>query len=335
MAELVFEKGTMALEATAGTAVGTPTHIMPGNFVLTPDGDVFRPSENRGTRAEYYRGKTTKRHSTWETGDTGLDTAMLPPLLNLAVAGVTTPTTPAGATLARLWTFARSQTSVTEKTATFTWGDANVQIFQAAYGVCDSFSITSDGTGSDGCMMNFSGRAKAMSKIADPTYPPQLIGPLVVPLESQLWIDTGSDAIGTTAITGRVLSSAFSIDNLRGEAKYVWVGPGGSIEPNRYGVNKTHAQLVLRFELDDMDQYDLLMDPDIDLWKVRVRLNGPEIEDGFNHYVEIDFYGFPDIPAWGEYASSNRTIDVTLQSQYFATAGHDWQIKVQNNRTAL
>lgn len=337
MAELLYERGAMAIETTPGTAMTTPTHILAGKPMLKPGKTVYRPEESRGTRAKFYRAKTIKEWAEWETGDTGADTYVLPPLLNCAVAPVTLPTTPPTAVLSRLWTFARNQAATTEKTMTLWWGDPNVQVFRAAYGVVDAFTFTADGTGEEGVMMNFSGRARAKEKVSPPSYPAQLIGPMITPLESQLWIDSGATAIGTTAITGRVLTSEFSADGLRGDPKYTWVGPGGSKTFNRFGAVTSNAQLKLRFELFDTTQYDLIQNDTI--LKVRVRHNGPLIETisstSFYHYIEYDVYGVVDAPEWGEAFGSNRTLDITLMSQYDATAGHDWCIRCQNDRTSL
>jgi len=332
MAEILFERGGVALEATPGTPITAPTYYLPARMVLSPRQTVYRPEESRGTRAQFYRSKVVKQWSEWSLDAAGADVYTLPVLLNMAVASVTSPTTPTGATTARLWTFTRSQTSVTERTGTLFWGDPNVQSFRAAYGVVDGFSITGDASGDEAVTMAFNGRARALEKIATPTWPAQLVGPLVTPLESQLWLDT-TRPIGTTAINGRVISAAFSVDGLRGDPKFVFAGPSASKTPARFGIGRTAATLRLRFELLDTAQYDLLMNESV--VKARVRFNGPQIEPGFYHYIEIDIYGMLDEPEWGEFAGTNRSFDVTITSQYDATAGHDWSIKVQNDRTGL
>jgi hypothetical protein len=332
MAELTYERLGVALEATAGTAIAAPTYYLPFPGMLSPRQTVYRPEEARGTRAQYYRSKVTKKWTEWSCPAAGIDVYNLPVMLNMAVAPVTVPTTPGGGTLSRLWTFTRSMTSTTEKTGTFFWGDPNIQSFRTPYGVTDNFVISGDASGDDAVTAEFKGRAQILEKISAPTYPAQLIGPMVTPLEAQLWIDSAS-AIGTTAITGRVISAEFDSGDLRGDPKYLFSGTAFNKTFARFGAVKNSATMKLRFELLDTTQYDLLMAETV--LKVRVRFNGPLIETTLYHYVEIDIIGIFDEPDWSEFAGSNRALDLTIQSQYDATLAYDWSIKVQNDRATL
>lgn len=331
MAELLFERLGVALETVSGTAIAAPTHYLPMSGVLSPRQTVNRPTESRGTRAQYYRSRVVKKWSEW-SAEGAIDVYNLPVLLNMAVAANATPTTPGGGTTTRLWTFVASQSSVTEKTGTMFWGDPNVQSFRAPYGVVDGFTLGADATGDDSATMSFTGRAQVMEKIAAPTYPTMLVGPMITPLDSQLWMDTSS-AIGTTAITGRVLAATFSVDGLRGDPKYMFAGPGSSKTYQRFGATARSATLALRFELFDAVEYDLLMAETV--VKARVRMNGPLIEGALYHYVEVDIYGILDAPDWSDAFGSNRVLDVTITSQYDTTAAHDWAIRVQNDKATL
>lgn len=342
-AELTFERFGIALETTRGTVATNPTYWLPLTGRLRPMHNRFRPTESRGTRAANYRSKVTKQWSEWELDAGGLDTYNILPLLNMAVAPVTSPTTPPTAVNSRLWTFTRPMTSDTEKSATIFWGDPNTQSWKAPYGMCSSFTIGADATGDDAATMQFSGFAQTEAKIAAPTWPTMLNGPLITPLEMQLWLDTSS-AIGTTAITGMFLSAEFSTDATRSR-KFLPAGPGGSKTFSRTGVGTSSASLALRFELTDTavtTVYDLIRSATPDTpWKVRVRMNGPLIESvsgtDFYHYVEIDFTGTNDDALdWGDWADgTNRTLDVTLISEYDTTAATDWSIKVQTDKTTL
>lgn len=331
MAELVFERAGIALETTSGTAIATPTHYLPFPLMISPRQNTYRPEEARGYRARYNRSKVTKKWSDWEIPATGADVYNLPVLLNM-VAPVTAPTTPGGGTNSRLWTFTRSQTSATEKTATLFAGDPNIQSFRTAYSVMDEFTIAADASGDEAVTFEASGRAQTMEKIAAPTYPTMLVGPMVTPLESQLWIDSAS-AIGTTAITGRVISSEFSVSELRGDPKFFFSGPAASKTFTRFGANTSYATLKLRFEFFDTEQYDLLMAETA--LKVRVRHNGPLIEAALYHYIEYDIYGIFDEPDWSEAFGTNRILDLTITSEYNTTAAHDWIVRVQNDRATL
>lgn len=331
MAELVFERSGVALETTSGTPIANPTHYLPFPMTLVPQQTVYRPEEARGYRARFNRSKVVKKWSEWSVPTTGVDLYNLPVLFNL-VAPLSSPTTPGGATNSRLWTFTRSQNSVTEKTATLFWGDPNIQSFQAAYAVMDDFTITADASGDEAVTFEANGRAQTLAKIAAPTWPAMLVGPMVTPLESQVWIDTSS-AIGTTSLAARVISSTFKVQELKGDPKFLFAGPTASKTYARFGANTSYATLNLQLEVLDMTQYDLLMAES--LVKVRVRHNGPLIEAGFYSYIEYDIYGILDEPDWGEAFGTNRTLNLTVTSEYNTTAAHDWILRIQNDRTAL
>lgn len=336
MAEIAFEYLLAALETTRGTAVNPPTRYLPFQGSITPRQSKYRPAESRGHLAEYTRSATTRRWSEFE-GEGPLDVYLLPFLLNMILrGGVTTPTTPAGATLARLWEFEPTMTSDNLRAGTFYAGDPNVQAFQAKYSMVEEFGFAADATGEDGATMSFSGRGHFPAKTPPSSVPAQLNAPLIVPADMQLWIDSGVSAIGTTEITGaRFLSGEFSHTT---GVSFKWgaTGPTGGKNFIRTGRGKRHAELTLAFELPDMAQYDLFADNDGNtVHKLRWRLNGPEIEAGFRHFVEVDMYAPFDSADWGEHEGTNRTIELTALSEYDLTEGWDFAIRVQNDRTAL
>jgi hypothetical protein len=119
--------------------------------------------------------------------------------------------------------------------------------------------------------------------------------------------------------------------------KYLPQGPGGNLQFARTGRAKRHMQGRIVFELPDTDQYDQWEAET--LVKARVRFNGPAIETvgatTFYHYIEADVYGPFDGMDWGEHEGTNRTIELTILSEYNAVAGHDWALRVQNNRSTL
>ncbi len=333
MAEILFERSGIALETTAGTAVAAPTHFLPNRINLQPRHTISRRTAS-GLRALHSASKITKEWTEWTMPADGLDTLNLPVFLESAVAGGVAATQPDALNHPTVYlrTYTRSQTSTTERTLTIWGGDPNVQVFRAAYGIPQGFTISGDATGDDAVTLEASGMAQTMATVANPTFPAMLQGPMITPLESQVWLDTTS-AIGTTAITGRMISAVFSVDALRGDPKYLFVGPGGQKTYSRVGANATAATLALRFELLDIAQWNVLMAGTS--VKARVRFNGPLINATYYHFVEVDIYGPMSDPGWGEFAGTNRTLDVTITSQYDATAGHDWAVRVQNNRATL
>lgn len=240
-------------------------------------------------------------------------------------------TTPDGATNSRLWTFAPDMTSDTLKSLTMYWGDPNIQAFQATYGLIDELKITADAGSSDGVTMSVSGHTRFPSKTAPGAVPDMVLGSLMAPQGMQLWIDTSS-AIGTTAIASRLISAEVTIPS-GVSYKYQAAGPAGTLTYADHGRGVRHAEMKLVMELPDMTQYDL--------WvagtslKARLRFNGALIESGFYEYVEVDIYGPFESHAWGEYEGTNRTIELTILSEYDATATYDWAVKVQNDNESL
>lgn len=340
MAEIPFEGFLLGLSAGAsiaqrGTATNPPTYNLPIQGKVNPRQSKYRPDESRGHLAEYNRSKTVRRWSEWE-GEGALDPYFLPIALNMILkGGVTSPSTPAGATDARLWEFEPTMTSDDLRSATLYWGDPNVQWYQAIYCMVEEFSISADATGEDGATMSFSGFGRFPTKTAPASVPAQLTAPMITPAEMQLWIDTGEDDYGTTEITGRFLTAEFSLTTGI-TRKHGAVGPTGGLNFIRTGRGKRHAELTLTFELLDTTQYDLFANNNGDTpAKIRWRLNGPEIETGFLHYVEVDLHGPFDSVDWGEHEGSNRTIEMTVLSEYDAAEGWDFAMRVQNDRTTL
>ena len=239
-------------------------------------------------------------------------------------------TTPGGATNSRLWTFVPNMTADDLEALTLWWGDPNVQAFRAGGCMFDELTITADASGDDGVMISISGQGLFPSKVADPVVPSMLSAPLLMPTAMQLWIDTAT--IGSTAVTGRVVSAEVKIP---GEIARKWLaaGPTSDLSFSAVGRGKRQIEVKLVLELSDLTQYDQ--------WaaatslKTRIRFNGSLIEAGFYHYVDVDVYGPFDGFEWGENQETNRTVELTILSEYDADAGYDWCVRVQTDREEL
>lgn len=336
--ELAFEYLALALEATRGTAVTPPTHYLPISGNIKPIREKYRPAESRGTLAEYYRSKTVHTSAEW-SGEGGLDPNYAPLLFNMFVKAVTSPTTPTNGILTRLWTFTPTMTSDDLKSATFYFGDPNVQIFRSTYCMGDELTISADASGTDAATWSVKGMGAFPSRVSAPTLPAQSIGDLVMPGAMQLWIDTSS-AIGTTAVTGRFISTDWTIPT--GNAyKYYAAGPTGGLNFTKTGRGKRHAEATITVELNDLSiaaaaEY-LTWEADT-IVKMRIRLNGSLIESvtpDYYSYVQLDIYGALDAFDWGDVEGANRTMQFTVQSEYNSTAGADFVLSVQNQRTTL
>lgn len=330
MAEKSFEYGAVALETTRGTAVTPPTHIVNGEFTFDSTEENYEPDESRGTLEVSYRDKVVRRGTDWGfTG--GLDLTMAPVWLNMVVKAVSTPTTPSGATLSRLWTFIPTITADDLKSATLYWGDPNNQILRATYAMADEMTIGGDSSGTDGTTMGIKGKAQPWTEVSAPTLPAVLVGDLITPGELELWMDDTS-AIGTTPITGRVVSANHTIQT-GVTYKHLAQGPGASLGFVRTGRVKRRMTTSIAVEFLDLAQYNYWKNKTV--VKARVRHNGPLIETGFYNYLQADTYGRMRALKWGLLENSNRTLIFDIMSEYNSTLGASFAITVQNARTSL
>lgn len=333
MAELAFERVDIALEATRGTAVTPPTHNLNLTGRITPMKSIYRPSDNLGVLAEFGSDEIVRKWGEFAF-EGPLDVKKAPILMNMVLAAVTAPTTPTNGVLTRLWTFVRAMTTDTIKSATLYDGDVVQKMYQAAFAMADEFSWEADATGEDGATMSISGHTAFPDDLAaNPTLPTVSAGPLLVPGRMQMWLDTAT--IGTTAITGRLLSAGGTIPT-GVTYKFPATGPAGSITYTNIGRVKTHPEL--RVTLDMVDQAQWATYEAGSVVKMRVRVNGSLIESvtpDYYYYFEQDIYGRMSDLAWGDYEGSNRTLEFTVQGLYDTTAATDTVVRIQNTNTVL
>ena len=329
MAEIPFEVAWGALEATRGTAIAAPTHNLLAPLTITPKFSTYRPDEVVGRLAEYGRTVRTKQHAEWKVAGP-CDPRLLPFWLEMALAGTITPAKQ-GATAAYLSTYAPSMTTDTLKSATL-WGfDANITALEAKYAMCDELVIRSDMQGESGLELDASGWCQVPVVEAAPTAPPLVTGDLIMPQTLQLYMDTAT--IGTTEVTGRVLSAELTI---RTGVTYKWLSQGSTFTTNDYtrvGRKKRHCELKLVLEVPDTVQLALALAGTY--YKTRVKWSGALIETPHKWYVQADIYGSVDVMDWGVHAESNRTLALTILSQYDATATHDLQVLVMHNSATV
>lgn len=340
MAELAFETFRAALETTRGTAIATPTHLLNFESKLTPNVTRYRPTEQRGSLALNYRSLDTQKNSAWESkGDA--DVRLLPFLLNMAVAPVSSGSTPGTAATAKLWAFVRNVLADDIKSATVWWGDPALNQLTTDFVMLDELVIENDASGDSAATLEAKGMGGFPSKVAAPVATTAVAGATLPGQLIQCWIDTSS-AIGTTAVTGRVVKAKHTIRT--GVAyKYVATGPGTAAVPSSLDYTLVGREKIaactteLKIELIDFTQYDL--------WaagtslKVRVRHNGAFIEtastiDYFN-YLEVDTYGPAVALDWDDNAGTNRALNLTIDATYDATLASDLRVAVQNTSATL
>lgn len=331
LAEIPFESITGAIEVARGTGIAAPTYFLNMTGTLTPTVEMFYPADNLQTLEDYSR-SAPMQHGAQLEAEGALDPNTAHIIAAMAVKGSAVITTPGGGTLSRLWTYTPTQTADDLKSSTFWWGDPGLgKVFCGAYGMIDEWNISSGDAGKDGSTNSISGFTKFPTTPTPPTYPAKASGPLIVASNLQLWIDTAS-AFGTTAITGRVISAEHNIvTNIA--KKYVAQGTGAALDFDHVGRNKRHIETKVVFELADTTQYDQWAASS--LVKVRVRHNGPLIEGTLYHYVEVDTYGRWSGFVWGDLEGTNRTVELTVISEYESGLGASWSLKVQNTKTAL
>lgn len=243
-------------------------------------------------------------------------------------------TTPTNGILTRLHTHKPSISTDAIKTATMFFGDPNVQIWRSVFGFANQFTISADASGTDGATMSISGMANPPVEVAAPTFPAQVIGGILTPNAMQVWMDTSS-AIGTTAITGRVVSADFTLNN-NIAAKYVATGPTGTTTYTRIGRGRPDASSTVQMEVVDTAQMDLLLAATE--VKMRVRLNGNLIESvtpDYYAYTEWDVFGALKFAGWGDLEGTNRTATFRVDTIYDATLGADFAVRVQNSSATI
>lgn len=333
--EIPFETFSAALETTRGTAITPPTHRFNLAGIVKPVMEEFRPDDRVGQLETGQRSEIVRDDSSIEA-EGGVDPNQLQFWFEMMVKGGVTPTTPTNGVLTRLWTYVPTATADNLKSGTFYGGDPGGSVFlQAPYVMLDEISVESDASGTDGVTMSVKGTGRSVTKLATPVVPAAVVGPLLIPGKMQLWIDTSS-AIGTTEITGRFVAATVTMMSAV-SYKHLARGPVANPTFDHIGRDVRHMELGLKFEVADAVQYDL--------WKAhttlktRLRLNGPLIESvtpDYYYYAQWDCYGpFKADMDFGDLEGTNRTIELSIQSEYNATLGASWAAYVQNIKTAV
>lgn len=337
-AEIPFEYLALALETTKGTAVTPPTHYLPFAGMITPARTKYRTTENNGLLSAVSRSKTVRADAAWE-GAGGADPNYAPLLFNLLVKAVTSPSTPTNGVLTRLWTFSPTQNADDLKSATFYFGDPGVQIFQSVYSMADTLTISADASGEDAATWSMSGFGRFPTRVSAPSLPAQSAGDLLMPGAMQLWIDVAS-AIGTTEVTGRFISTEWTIPAGTTRKHYAG-GPTGGLNFTKHGRVKRSAKASITVELNDVS---VGSNAEYQRWeadsvvKMRIRINGSLIESvtpDYYSYLQLDIYGPLDAFAWGAVEESNRTMTFEVTSEYNVAAATDFVVYCQNTKTTL
>lgn len=331
MAEIAFEAIALGIEATRGTLIDPPTHRLPLVGTVTPVVEYYEPEESRGTLFRRYRQVAIRRSVTWQA-EGGADPRYAPLVFN-GITGAGVITTPVNGVLTRLHTHKPTGNSDVNKTYSLWFGDPNVQLWSAPYGYLNEWSITADASSTDGATMSISGGGRFWAEDTT-TLPAQTIGSLLMPGKMQLWMDTSS-AIGTTEITGRVVSADITGNNNIVE-KHLAGGPTGGLTFTRTGRGRPEVSSTVTMEVPDTTQMDLFIaDTTV---KLRVRVNGDLIESvtpDYYEYIQWDVFGKLKFDSWADLEGTNRTAVFRVDTIYNDTLGADFCLYAQNQSAAV
>src|SRR5688572_17862287 len=331
MAEIAFESIAFVPEATRFTAVTPPTKRLNVAGMISPAEEEYTPDDRMGTYEEAHRTAIMRRWGEW-SGEGDADPYLAPAIMEMVVKGGVTPTTPTDGVLTRLGTYVPTATADNLDTATMYYTiDPAIRTFKGPGGTIDTLEITSDASGTEATKWSMSGRTQRLEDIATPSLPAAALGPLLIPGNIQVWIDTGT--IGTTLITNRIISATHSIP-----VNWAYKFPAGQAlgtipTYTRLGRSKRRIETRIVFEVPDMTQWDQY-EAETAL-KVRVRHNGPLIESVgggptlYYHYIEVDTYGPFRWGSWGEYEGTNRTMELIVRSIVDTALSASWAVKVQ------
>ena len=336
MTDIAFEYIALAVpEASAGTPESAPLSYFNLAGTMRKEKVVFRPTEQSGTLIKNMRSITTREWGIF-SADGGLDPNILPQLLELLAAGGVSPTTPTSAVLTYDWDYSPTIDADDLVTATIWYGDPNMaSILVGSFGIIDEITIAGDASGTDGVTISISGMTTDPAKVSPPVAPSRAYAPLMAALRMQLYLDT-SRAIGTTEITGKVVSAQHSLVSGR-KPRYVAVGPTGGLTYSKTGREPRSIVAKIEVEFDDFDEYDLMELDDTQV-KMRVVYNGGLIESVTPDYyygVTIDAYGPLILTDLGDNEGTTRTLIFEIESEHNTGDSKDWGIEVRCTLDAL
>ena len=226
MSVIAFEKFALGLQANRQTPLTAPTYYINFNGTLTPQAPTQSTPVSDGTLAARARSSTPRKWSEWE-GSGDLDTTDLLLWASMGIQAGVTPTTPAGATLSRLWTFTRAMSTNLLKAATMWAGDPNVFIFRSPLAILKEMTIEADATGTSNVSVSASGVGQFPTSSGTPTAATKA-NPVVVTSPGHGLIDgdevTFTGVTGMTQLNGNTYEIAnatadtFELDSIDGSA---------------------------------------------------------------------------------------------------------------------
>lgn len=333
----------MAMDAeTAGVAAGgevtSTTSLVGGTGFVPADGsfNIIVGAPAAGGRQAVIQANTTAGVITSLTIiDPGSHYTSAPTLTFTGHTGTgasATAVVSTTGTLAYLWEWVRAMTSDTLKSGTLYWGDPGNAVYKAAFAMLTELSLSGDASSTDGVTMSAKGIANTATELTGgsiPAMPSISVSPLLVPMATQVWMETSTtNPFGTTAVTGRVISAEVTIPT-GVEPKYVAVGPSGGLTFSRVGRKKARPEIKLSLELVDTTQTALFLAGTT--VKLRVRFNNrTAIESTSYPFVEFDIQGKLRDLSWTDLEGTNRAVEFTVMGVYSTQIASDLRARIQS-----
>ena len=241
-----------------------------------------------------------------------------------------------GAT-AKQWDFIRGMTTDVIKAATLYWGDPNNVLYKSPFAMVDEIGLSADASSTDGVTASAKGIANTATELTGgsiPAIPSISVGPLLVPMATQMWMETSTtNPYGTTAVTGRLIAAELTIPT-GVEPKYVATGPTGGITYSRVGRKKSRPELKVTFELVDTTQSALFLAGTT--VKCRVKFNcRTAIETTIYPSVTVDIEGKLRDLSWTDLEGTNRAVEFTIKGIYSTQIASDLRVIVINSSASL
>jgi hypothetical protein len=343
LANMVFAPLTTGV-AAGGEVTSTTSLVGGSGYVPATQTDAFAITVGApaagGRQAVIYATTSAGVITSLRIADPGSNYTSAPALTFTGHTGTgasATAVVSAVGTIAKQWEFIRGMTTDAIKTATMYWGDPNAVVYKSPFGVATEMTLSGDASSTDGVTSSIKGIAQFPTELTGgsiPAMPTVAVSPLLVPSAMQLWLEPNTtNAFGTTAVTGRVVSAEYTVPT-GAVAKFVATGPAGGITYDHIGRTKAHPELKVVFEMTDTTQSALFMAGTS--VKVRVAFNNTTaIETTIYPAVKVDIQGKLGQLSWGDLEGANRTVEFTISGVYSTQLASDARMIVVNSSAVL
>src|SRR5262245_56593032 len=316
------------VETTWGVAVAGSRQLYPllEGFALTNEREG-RPKRMAVNSRANVRGFTSGPDLVGGTARVDMSPEELIEWLLITLQGAVTPSTPGGATLARLWTFTPGGTTL--DSATFRYNDG-AQAFIAAgmYGQSITFAGSADGEYT--ATVELFGKSLATGALTGGLA--QRTPEFLEGWQAQLYIDAFGGTPGTTLVVALTDWNVVLGNNLT--RKYY---ADHDRAANKIPIGVLDATAELTFEASEAASLTEFTNWNNDVARlVRLEFLGPTngIETGQRRFLTIDLPGNWMSPQLSGEGEGTREYTFTLQAKYDSVNGFMARVRAQNARTA-